>query len=275
MHYREIHPSGLLSPYVRLFWSLEYDQTPGMAVAEKILPDGCPEIIFNMCDRFVRHDQAGTDIQPATLFAGQITRSVTVRPTGAVRLFGVRFQPSGAAAILRRPMFELTGQIVDLEHVLGRDSFAVAGRIHQASSLDERVAVFERFLVERLASMSSRDGLAGRASAMLTASRGGVSISLLSDHLGVSERRLERAFRADIGISPKTFARIVRFQAFVSAIQHGKTPDILDSSLEVGYYDQSHAIRDFREFSGVTPHDYFRSTHRLSDAFTGVCEAQS
>jgi AraC-like DNA-binding protein len=142
------------------------------------------------------------------------------------------------------------------------------GRIWEAKNFEDRIAVFETCFSEKLAKGRREDKISAFAAGMIVRSDGLISISRLSENLGVSERRLERRFRSRVGISPKMLARIVRFQSLLGLIQKAKTPGALDASLELGYYDQSHAIRDFREFSETTPLGYFQATHGLSDVFT-------
>ena len=98
--------------------------------------------------------------------------------------------------------------------------------------------------------------------------QGSIAISNLSHTLNTSERSLERIFRERVGLSPKKFARIVRFQNILRTIENVPDSKMLDAALTFGYFDQSHMIRDFREFSGKSPQDYFNQTHRLSALFT-------
>jgi AraC-like DNA-binding protein len=269
MNYRETPPSQKLAGHIKRFWSLEYDSAGDASEPETVLPDGCPEIVFNLSDRFKRIHPNSQELQPATLFCGQMMRSVMIRPTGRVRLFGVRFHPAGGFPLAGFSMHELTDQIVGIDVALGRDGADLEARISEADGFEDRVAAFEMYFLKRLAGQRREDRLSSYAAEVIVASWGLTSISRLSESLGVSERRLERRFRSRVGISPKMLARIVRFQSLLSLIQKAETPGILDASLELGFYDQSHAIRDFREFSGTTPLGYFQMTHGLSDMFTG------
>jgi AraC-like DNA-binding protein len=270
MNYRETFPSKNLAGYIKRFWSLEYNPTGHASEPETVLPDGCPEIVFNLSDRFERINRNGREIQPSTLFAGQMMRSIVIRPTGRVRLFGVRFHPTGAFPLGGFSMHEMTDQTIGVDSVLGSDGSELEARIREAESFESRIAAFEMYFVRKLAALQRDDDVASYAASLIVGSGGLITISRLSESLGVSERRLERRFRSRVGISPKMLARIVRFQSLLGLIQKAKTPGILDASLELGYYDQSHAIRDFREFSGTTPLGYFQMTHGLSDVFTSV-----
>ncbi len=97
MRYRAIPPSPYLAKYIECFWTLESDDKLSTASPERILPDGCVELIFNLADPFKRYHANGTtEIQPKTLITGQMRRYAMIEPTGRVKLLGVRFQPSGA-----------------------------------------------------------------------------------------------------------------------------------------------------------------------------------
>ena len=79
MNYREQPPSAALAPYIRCFWSIS-DDVGGQADFEPILPDGCPEIVFNLADRFQRqHDDGSIETQPETIFSGQLKRRILIR----------------------------------------------------------------------------------------------------------------------------------------------------------------------------------------------------
>lgn len=269
MQYRESPPSQAFAGRIKSFWSLEYEPEGHEAEAETVLPDGCPEIVFNLSDRFRYVGPAPEGLQPATLFAGQMSRSIAIKPTGKVRLFGVRFHPAGAFALGGFPMHELTDRIVSIDSALGRAGSELESRVLEADGFQGRIHAFESHFLNRLVTQKRQDPVAERAAAVIVGNGGSVSIAGLAETLGVSERRLERRFRSRVGLSPKMLARIVRFQGVVRKVQRPETPDMLDAVHDLGYFDQSHMIRDFREFSGETPLGYFERTHSISDMFTG------
>ncbi len=268
MNYQEIRPSQFLSNHIKLFWSLNYLSEGEQSQSETILPDGCPEIVFNLSDRFKRLHPDFDETQPAALFAGQMSRGISIRPTGQVSLFGVRFHPAGAFPMSRFSVHELTDKIVDLTELLGSRGRELEERIGNAYGFAERVGIFESHFLHRLAVLPSDDKTVGFAAEMIVKSGGTISVSRLAENIGVSERRLERKFRSRVGISPKMLARTVRFQNVVNNIQSAANVDLLDTALSFGYFDQSHMIREFKEFSGETPLGYFRKTHGISDIFT-------
>ncbi|HEX6125393.1 MAG TPA: DUF6597 domain-containing transcriptional factor [Pyrinomonadaceae bacterium] len=267
MDYLETKPSPRLAGFIKCFWALEY---PGSGEPEPVLPDGCPELVFNLSEPFMRVYSGHEERQPTALLAGQMSRSILIRPSGKVKLFGVRFQPAGAAPLLGFPLHELNDEIVEFRRVGVRQAYDVEHRMTEALSFAERRSIFEEFLIQRLAECKQNDPVSCIAAVMIDNRCGRVPVSEVSRQLGISERQLERRFKRTVGISPKMLSRIARFQSVVRACRDGEFPNLLDAALSSGYYDQSHLIRDFREFSGLTPLAYFERTHRIADVFTGA-----
>lgn len=268
MKYRESKPSPLLAGIVKCFWSIENDAASDASL-EPVLPDGCPEVVFNFGDRFQRMRSSGSfETQASAIVSGQLRKHILIRPTGMVELFGVRFHPHAAAIFLGLPMVELTDEVVSLDSVIGSRADELEDMIAGANTFEARTAVFEAALARAAAKKNGEHHLAARLSESVIARRGCKSISDLRDSFSLTERRLERIFDRSIGLSPKMFTRIVRFQNVVRHVEMAESPDLLDAALSFGYYDQSHMIREFREFAGKSPVAYFEDTHRISELFT-------
>jgi hypothetical protein len=121
MRYRAIPPSPYLAKYIECFWTLESHDKSSTASPERILPDGCVEIIFNLADPFKRYHPDGTlEIQPKTLLTGQMRRYARIEPTGCVKLLGVRFHPGGSYPFLPLSLSELTDKIISFDSVESR-----------------------------------------------------------------------------------------------------------------------------------------------------------
>ncbi|MGH9947058.1 MAG: DUF6597 domain-containing transcriptional factor [Pyrinomonadaceae bacterium] len=268
MKYRESKPSPPLSRYIKCFWSIEHEAVES-APPEPVLPDGCPEIVFNLADRFRLFNSDGIFAeQPRALFAGQITKRITIGPSGKVSLFGVRFHPAGAYPFVGTPISEFTNQVDGLELAIGNDSFELEDRILSSQTIRERRSVFETFLFERLARCDEYDANLQKAAELIVERNGVVVISNLAAELGWGERMLERRFKKFLGLSPKLFARIRRFSAVLKAIESFGPERSLEFAHDYDYYDQAHMINDFREFAAESPTAFYERSHRLSELFT-------
>jgi len=269
MHYRTILPNPQLAKHVECFWLLESRGQPREVAPERIMPDGCIELIFNLADPFKRYHANGViETQPQTLVAGQMRSYALIEPTGRVKLFGVRFHPGGAFPFLRFPVCELTDSIINFENVLSRLGKELAEKVQRARSSRERIAVIEAAFLARLTQFEAADQLIDTVVNLMVRRNGLISIERLQQHSNLSGRQLERRFQSQVGLTPKFFCRILRFQKVFKAAAQPQKVNWSCIAAECGYYDQAHFIHDFKAFSGQNPSAYFSEDHALSEYFT-------
>ncbi len=269
MFYEEIRPSILLAKYVKCYWAMRFDGHHGGSDVETILPDGSLEIVFNLADRFRRfHADGAVEIQPRSIVVGQMRRFVRIQPTGNVDLFGVRFHTSGAYHYLKCSLRSLTDRIVEPDLIVGSTFRILEERMNVAGSTAARVDIIERLLLDSLPAAGSIEQVVEAVKDHINANNGVVSIRETARRFGVSQRQLERYFQDMVGVSPKFYSRVVRLQSITLASNMDGTADLADLALRHGYYDQSHFIREFAEFSGKSPSLFMREQGRISHAFT-------
>ena len=227
MPYVELTPSVALRPWVECFWTSSDDGPSG---EHRVLPDGCADLVFDL--------NAGEGAA-----VGTMTRPLVLPLSGSYEFVGVRFRPGRAAAFLRMPLAEITDARVPLRDIWKdwRDG-------------DFRVARLESELLRRLD--PDRDRRVDDAVARIVASGGTLRIESLAREIGISRQHLARQFLHHVGVSPKTFARVMRFRRVLHA-----SGDWADVALANGFYDQSHLIAEFRELAGTTP-DAFHFSNR-------------
>lgn len=269
MEYREYKPeTASEKEFIKLYWSLKQNGKGNEASAEPVLPDGCMEVVFDISDRFVQYFNDGSSaLQPRSIIAGQLTSSILIGSTGKTDLFGIRFQPAGASAILGFSAIELTDRIEDLANVIGSDEHDLFEQMSENTGFSERIVVFRKYLYSKIGRMQKSPGQVMPLVELITESSGNLPISRIANEMQWSERRLERHFREFVGLTPKLFARITRFQAFMQKLERSDMGDIHDLIYDAGYYDQSHMIRDFREFTGRSPLVFIKEKHIISDYF--------
>jgi AraC-like DNA-binding protein len=261
MIYREAQATGRFANVVKCYWSIEQTAAKS-AVPEPVFPDGCPEIVFNLADRFRRYySTEDWETQARTLIAGQMSRNILIAPSGHTQLFGIRLHPYGANSILSIGLRSLKDHVVDGADVFGAAEAEMYERVAAASSFEARIAVFESMFLPMLYPNCIE---IRRAVEAIDINAGAVRISRLARKLGWSERRLERRFSEYVGIAPKLYSRIARFQSLVRGLDAGRP--LADAALSAGYYDQPHMNREFSEFAGLTPTEYINSRFPISEA---------
>ena len=115
MRYREVKPTPPLHSFVECFWSLEGDGFIDGSPPERILPDGCVELILNFGDRFLQHVGGEKRRQPRNFIVGQMTGPILISASGAVALLGIRFQPGGTRPFIELPANEITDRVVEID----------------------------------------------------------------------------------------------------------------------------------------------------------------
>ena len=267
MLYRELSPSAALQPYVRCYWTLRAQAT-AQASPQRVLPDGCVEIIINLGARFIRHDESGrTERQPFELVVGPTTRHMTIAPSGAIHLVGVRFAPGGAVPFLSVAPGDVRDAAPSLADVAWPLIGSLAERLAATPSGTEGT-VLDAALGARLA--QARRLTDSRVLASMRALRAAnrpLRVDALMSLTGLGARQLERTFRDHVGFGPKTLCRLVRFQRVVRAIEPAARPSWARLAAQHGYADQSHLAREFRDFAGTTLTRYVRELHPMSDHF--------
>ena len=266
MQYRDMPPARALAPFIECLWMLEGEPDAFANAPERILPDGCVEIILSFGAPFAEIGAGKKQLQPAHFLVGQMTQPVIISPTGSVRLIGIRFHPGGTFPFLRAPMHQTTDRIIELDAIASdlRREFveAAAG----APSLMMKAAVFQRVLARRLRNCGRHSRMV-ELTAQIVRSAGQVSVDRLATEAGLSARQLRRRFMMEVGIGPKLLCRLLRFQQVFKAVESNMA-EWSSVALECGYYDQAHLINDFRQFAQQTPAVLLAHSGGLTEAFT-------
>jgi AraC-like DNA-binding protein len=254
LEYREFTPSGPVAEYVECYWTLEGEVAPG-AEPERVVPDGRPELVWNLADPILRHGAGSPPRRQASaLLVGQITRPILLEPTGRIDLVGARFLTSGLRAFLGGvPVHELTDVDVPIDEILGMRLRTFRDEAGAIGAGEARVRLLEARLTGDLRHASPADPRVAAAVGVIGARAGRVRVDDLAESVCLSGRQLERLFLAEVGISPKKLARISRLQHLVSLLRTPRRRSWANLALECGYYDQAHLIRDVREFTGGPP----------------------
>ena len=270
MDYRELRPRPPLDQYIRCYWILRAPATPSMPL-QRVLPDGCVEMVFNLGAPFERYDANGVaERQPMTLLVGPTTRHMSIAPTGVVRLIGIRFAPGGALPFLAAHPRDLRDVAPSLDDAALPFGPTLVDQLADAQAGAEG-PIIDTALLRQLGRARRAGDERVRACVTAALSAGEpMRVDALVTLTGLGARQLERRFRDTVGFGPKTLCRLVRFQRVVRAA--GAAADLPWARIAAhsGYADQSHMAREFREFAGTTLGHYLREIHPMSDRFHSV-----
>jgi AraC-like DNA-binding protein len=229
-------PHPALAAHVSSFWDLRLE---GGLHQVRSLPDGCTDLTFDL-----------RAVPAAAHVSGPQQAPRTFELRDRVWLFGVRLLPGAAPSLLGGPVTS-ADLWVPLARWLGDGASALAQAVASAPDAAARIAVVEAWLTQRL--LGGHDRRLGKAMALIFDNAGSVRIAELAIAAGTTERALSRLFTDRVGLSPKRFACVVRFQHVLRRLE-GR-PDWAQLALELGYFDQAHMIREFKRLFGCTPGD--------------------
>lgn len=269
MNYQSFEPQQDLTSYIKCYWSLESPQedTPE---TQTIIPDGCMELIFHYGDLYKQYLENGKSvIQPRCFVIGQLTRPLRIEPTGITGIFSVRFHPNGFLPFTTLPIKELENTAVPLERLFGKDGMEIEQKVLQAPSTAERITLVESFLLQRLTNAETVDRIVKSTVETLLTANGQLSIDELSKQTQINRRQLERKFSTTIGLSPKQLSKTVRLQATLKMLLTGQVTSLTALAGEGEYYDQAHFIKDFKEFTGLTPKEFYGNNLKMTAFFIG------
>ncbi|MFI5317173.1 MAG: DUF6597 domain-containing transcriptional factor [Myxococcota bacterium] len=250
MAYWEAAPGRQLAPFVeRVCFSSDDPVAPPLAV--RVVPDGAIDLLFSI----------SRDAGCAAHVFGVKTRPLWVETADPRENLLLRLRPGAATRLFGIPASQLTDGALPLDALVGARGGEWCERLFAAGSAGARCSELERLLggwSERAArEPDADDALLQQVVSRLRSSRGAARIVALADSLGVGARRLERLFLARVGVTPKAFARILRFAAAFRSLEAGRDP--LSAALAHGYFDQAHLYRDFRQLAGDPPRRIFPS----------------
>lgn len=266
MDYRIILPPENLKPFVRYFWVLENKDAHNATVTFSPLADGCPGIMFQPADKgaFCIDDQQ----QPDIFLYGQTIEPIKMTLSGKLHTVGVIFHPHALQSVFGIDAHELTGTCVDLGLVQHKKERPLLEKLLSAATVEEQIDLLAASLSNSVQRTGDKqDAIIRFASTEILRGKGDTSFATLQQQLRTTERTLERRFKQSIGISAKLFSRICRFQESLNQLRNNNYNKLSDIAYENGYADQSHFIRTFKEFTGVSPFDYRKQLNEVAENF--------
>jgi methylphosphotriester-DNA--protein-cysteine methyltransferase len=234
---------------VSVFWIAE-----GYAVThpqERLLPTGAMDLVIGLDE----DHRTGSGISGARSEFGILDTS------GPFSAIGAHFKPGGGFPFCSPPAGELQNLGVPLDAVWGRYASTVREQLLEAKTSEARFRILERALLERSAGRLGRHPAVRFALKAFEAPDASPSIAGVTHQIGLSARRFAEVFRHEVGLTPKLFCRIRRFQSVLASLDTLSEINWTDIAVSCGYFDQAHFNHDFRQFCGVNPSTYLR--HRI------------
>ena len=256
MLYLQRKPAPPLDRFVHSLW---YASDPAPAPGrQRILPTGNTQIILSLNRNHLLDCREGQPSQaaPGAQIVGARSTYEIIDNSDLACIIGLVFRPAGFSALMGAPADLFANRFIGLEDMWGPAAQGLRDRLCEIAMPTRRLACFEAFLLHRLAlrpgsSVQDPHPAVGFALDRFRRVPSAISVAEVARGTGWSERRLSQLFREQVGLAPKVWCRIQRFQHAVRRLHHGPEVRWSELALDCGYYDQSHFANEFRAFSGI------------------------
>jgi AraC-like DNA-binding protein len=261
-------PSNVLAPYIKRYWAVENVVDGNESCVQRIIPTGLTELLlyFSPLPEILTADKC---ISSNAALYGHQNDFYDIKPAGDLSVFSIVFQPQGLMCFFKFPLHEIRNLNVPLQYVnrqVGRD---FEEKMAEAATFQQRVTIAETYFTGLLTNNYTDFEFRriNRILELIKKTRGNIAVPQLASTACLSQKQFERVFSKHIGISPKQYLKIIRFQFVLFQKQQNKNRNMLDLSCENGYFDHSHFINDFKSLCGSTPKKYFMENEACSDFF--------
>jgi len=252
-------PSPSLSPFVRRLWAIDTTGAPhpSLRARERVLPTGEMHLVFRLTDHPLRLFSAADDRTGRIIghtIVGGVASTYYLRDVSLpVQSVGVQLHPAACELLFGVPAAELAGRHVSLDSFWGASAEEARDRLQQRSNLEDKTTILESILAGRLPRMR---GLHPAVAHALRRFEVSASVGQVVQESGWSHRQFIELFRQAMGMTPKAYSRLMRFQGAVRKLTADPKAPASGVALDAGYSDQPHLNREFLEFAGVTPGEY-------------------
>ncbi|MFN7116113.1 MAG: helix-turn-helix domain-containing protein [Saprospiraceae bacterium] len=270
MQLQMLRPRPELAPYVDKFWLFE--SAIGVPTTDNrvIAPNGRAKIIlpFQNALSTIQHGIHQDYPEQEPLLIGiweePVVLSSPERPTGTI---GMELNPRGLYRFLNISLHELSNQILSFETIFGAKGRFIHQKLMDLEQPEQKIEALQLFLIERLQETDRQNHIIDFSVQHILSTHGLLEIKALEKKTGYSKRYLDLLFKEHIGISPKTFASITRFQQFYQRWANAAHTDFFREVLYDLYYDQSHFIKEFKRYTGYAPAQYARAKNDFGKMF--------
>jgi AraC-like DNA-binding protein len=271
--YKEIASPTDLTSIIDCFWFLEHDYRSPFHTHEHLWAHGHSELIFSFGRRYYQKIGTRKKFLPKVFVIGPFKNKLVLFSDGCTGFVAVRFKAWGLFPFTIKPMTALVGQIMPAEDVFGNKINRLVRKM-KGQEREEKIETVRQHFQREFSEASRVKMVSAPIGERIIAQNGIVNISGLAKQFAINSRQLERVFQAETGLSAKMFSRIIRFNHAKRMIENDTEISLSRLTYEMGYSDQAHFSKNFRELFDYSPADFKRRLKRFSREAAGQVDVE-
>ena len=268
MNYAIHFPDQSLSPFIKYYWFMSDVRENGYEMEDLLIPDGQTEIIFNNSSAYHRRgfgEVSKTRVSKSCL-VGQRKESVLAQKEGKNDLIGVKLRPGALGKLTGIPENHLSNQIIGLNEIGIPALVALEEKLFQSSSIQWQIPLLDETFIPLFNQQSTESQLlTATITRDLEKSSHLPTLDQIRIRYNLHHKKLERLFHKNVGLSPKSYLKVLRFKKVYKYFNRSRRTFYDGKIFDLGYYDQTHFIKEFKFFTGDTPTEYYRNTLPKND----------
>lgn len=254
------HPAPPLDHFIENF--LYYKGYNPSHSIDRFLPDGNVYLLIDLTEtpKFIYDNESLAEIQTCkkVWFSGIRNQYITIPSGRDNEMFVINFHKGKAYPFVDMPMHELTDYVVDGDLVMSPEILNLRELMLDLLTVQQKFHFAEQYLLQTFQTKLIQNPFVDYAVKLLVQSPQQLSMQHLADKVGFSQKHLIKIFKEHVGVTPKSFLKIIRFQKAIQEIETSQPANWTSIAYDSGYYDQAHFIHDFKNFSGFTPNQFLQ-----------------
>jgi len=252
-----IKPTGILSKYIKNYFIVETDNSEDYLPNERVYPCGYATLVFHYGSPSIfQKKDSSKYIEPNLVICGQQTNYYDLSLSGKTGMILIVFRPHGVKSFFNFPITELLNENLSLHDLLNNETIELEDKLSNSPNNRQRITLLENFLIKRLIDNNEFERVE-HAIKIIENSKGQIKAQDIAHEVCLGIKQFERTFSKYVGINPKKYASIVRFQNVIQMKRKHENSSMFQLAFDNGYYDHAHFIHDFKSFTGLSPKEFF------------------
>ena len=252
-----INPTGILNKYIQNYFIVETYNSIDFMPKERVYPTGNATMVFHYGSPSIfQKKDSSKNIEPNLVICGQQTSYYDLSLSGKTGMILIVFRPHGVKSFFNFPITELLNENLSLHNLLNNETIELEDKLFNSPNNRQRITLVENFLIKRLIHNNEFERVE-HAIKIIENSKGQIKTQDIAHEVCLGIKQFERTFSKYVGINPKNYASIVRFQNVIQMRRKHKNSSMFQLAFDNGYYDHAHFIHDFKSYTGLSPKEFF------------------